>query len=291
MISGGAETLYHYDTAGNLLRVIDPAGEVIDYLVDGRDRRVGKRRNGRLVQGWLYLDALSPVAELDGQGQPVSIFVYARDDHTPEYLIRDGRTYRILSDHIGSPRLIVDVASGAVIQRMDYDANGRLTMDSRPGFQPFGFAGGLYDPDTGLTRFGSRDYDPDTGHWTTPDSLGFAGGDSNLYRYALGDPVNRVDRDGRFTAIAGAIGGFAAAFVGDLLGKSSIDAVTNRTFFIALKAGLNGAAAGFVAGLCGGCALGVVTGINLDLLSNAATGASIVNSVGGLGKPPGCRKQ
>ncbi len=31
-----------------------------------------------------------------------------------------------------------------------------------PSFQPFGFAGGLYDLDTKLTRFGARDYDAET---------------------------------------------------------------------------------------------------------------------------------
>jgi hypothetical protein len=31
-------------------------------------------------------------------------------------------------------------------QRLDYDAWGNVTTDTNPGFQPFGFAGGLYDP-------------------------------------------------------------------------------------------------------------------------------------------------
>ena len=43
---------------------------------------------------------------------------------------------------------------------MDYDAFGRVLADTAPGFQPFGFAGGLYDHDTGLVRFGARDYQP-----------------------------------------------------------------------------------------------------------------------------------
>ena len=30
---------------------------------------------------------------------------------------------------------------------------------TQPGLSPFGFAGGLYDDDTGLVRFGARDYD------------------------------------------------------------------------------------------------------------------------------------
>jgi RHS repeat-associated protein len=57
----------------------------------------------------------------------------------------------------------------------------------------FGFAGGQHDPDTGLVRFGYRDYDPDTGRWTAKDPIGFAGGDVNLYGYCLDDPVNWVD--------------------------------------------------------------------------------------------------
>jgi RHS repeat-associated protein len=58
---------------------------------------------------------------------------------------------------------------------------------------PFGFAGGLHDRDTGLVRFGLRDYDPDTGRWTAKDPIGFAGGDTDLYGYCLNDPINLVD--------------------------------------------------------------------------------------------------
>ncbi len=40
-----------------------------------------------------------------------------------------------------------------------HDEFGVVTNDTNPGFQPFGFAGGLYDSDTKLVRFGLRDYD------------------------------------------------------------------------------------------------------------------------------------
>ena len=53
----------------------------------------------------------------------------------------------------------------AIAQRIDYDEWGNVLADSSPGFQPFGFAGGLYDRDTGLTRFDARDYDASTGRW------------------------------------------------------------------------------------------------------------------------------
>ncbi len=70
---------------------------------------------------------------------------------------------------------------------------------------PFGFAGGLYDSDTKLTRFGYRDYDAYTGKWTAKDPIDFAGGDTNLYGYVLGDPVNLVDPEG-LSASTAAVG-------------------------------------------------------------------------------------
>ncbi|MCZ7570316.1 MAG: hypothetical protein M5U01_17260 [Ardenticatenaceae bacterium] len=44
--------------------------------------------------------------------------------------------YRIIADHLGSPRLVVDVESGAIAQQMDYDEFGQVVRDTNPGFQP-----------------------------------------------------------------------------------------------------------------------------------------------------------
>jgi len=111
-------------------------------------------------------------------------------------MLRGGANYRIVTDHLGSVRWVLDAQTGAVAQRMEYDAFGRITLDTNPGFQPFGFAGGLHDYQTGLVRFGARDYDAETGRWTSKDPIGFAGGDTNLYGYVLGDPVNLTDSAG-----------------------------------------------------------------------------------------------
>ena len=136
------------------------------------------------------------MAELDGNGNIVSRFVYASKGNVPDYMVTGSVTYRIISDHLGSPRLVVDVTNGAVVQRMDYDEFGQVITDTNPGFQPFGFAGGLYDRDTKLVRFGARDYDAETGRWTAKDPILFAGGDTNLYGYVSNDPINFGDADG-----------------------------------------------------------------------------------------------
>lgn len=187
---------YGYDVLGNLLQVDLPDGRVIEYVIDGQNRRIGKKVDGVLVQGWLYKDQLEPIAELDGAGNVVARYVYADKSNVPAYMVKAGVTYRIVSDHLGSPRLVIDTATGAVVQRMDYDAWGHVTKDTNPGFQPFGFAGGLYDRDTGLVRFGARDYDPQTGRWTARDPAGVDLSRGNLYSYVDNDPMNALDLDG-----------------------------------------------------------------------------------------------
>ncbi|WP_223789928.1 PKD domain-containing protein [Marinicella meishanensis] len=189
-------TSYSFDEEGLLRSVTLPDSTEVQYLLDGLGRRVGKSLNGNLIKGWLYLDGLKPVAELDNVGSVVSRFIYATKTNVPSYMINNGSTYRIISDHLGSPRMVIDVDTGVVAQEITYDVWGNIISDSNPGFQPFGFAGGLYDSDTGLTRFGMREYDPYVGRWLSKDPLLFNGKDSNLYTYVFNDPVNFRDDDG-----------------------------------------------------------------------------------------------
>jgi RHS repeat-associated protein len=193
---GGLTTSYFYDVMGNLRNVTLPDGTEIEYIIDGRNRRIGKKVNGVLVQSFLYANQLNPIVELDGAGNVVATFVYGSRVNVPEYIIKGSETYRVISDHLGSPRIVVDAATGAVAQRLDYDEFGRVLQDTNPGFQPFGFAGGIWDADVGLLRFGARDYEAKTGRWTAKDASGIRGRQANFYSYALADPVNNFDITG-----------------------------------------------------------------------------------------------
>lgn len=204
--ANGQTVTFDYDVFGNLRQVALPSGPIIDYVIDAAQRRVGKKIDGVLVKGWLYQDSLNPIAELDATGEVVARYVYGTRPNAPDYMVKAGFTYRIITDHLGSPRLVVDASTGAIAQEMRYDEFGRITLDTNPGFQPFGFAGGLYDYQTGLVRFGARDYDPEVGRWTATDPIGFNGETSNLYQYAFGNPVVFVDMQGRI----GDAGAFAA---------------------------------------------------------------------------------
>lgn len=206
--SSGDVWAYTYDAVGNL-REVDPPGigGTISYVIDPRNRRVGRRVDGTLVQGFLYGDQLNPIAELDGSGAVVSRFVYGTSDHVPDYMVRGGTTYRFETDHLGSVVGVIDLSTGSEVQRREYDAYGRIlsaTSWTAAGFsQPFGFAGGLYDEGTGLVRFGARDYRPEVGSWAAKDPLRFGGGASAFYSYSAGDPTNKNDVDGLHPAVAG----------------------------------------------------------------------------------------
>lgn len=225
-------TAYEYDAVGNLRGVTLPNGDEIEYLVDGQGRRVGKRYNGALERGWLWRGQLQPVAELDASGAVVKRFVYAGGVNSPELMVTPTATYRLVKDHLGSVRFVIDVATGAVAQELAYDAWGRVVLDTNPGLQPFGFAGGLYDADTGLVRFGARDYDAEIGRWSAKDPAGFGGG-INLYEYAHSSPTVLVDVNGRWAqvlpwllpaagggAVVAAAGG--AAFVATAAGAATV---------------------------------------------------------------------
>lgn len=156
-------------------------------------RRVARKVDGTTTNRFLYGQGILPIAELNADNSVKSQFVFASKAHVPDYTIKNGVNYRIVTDQTGSVRLVVNATDGTIAQRIDYDPFGKVASDTNPGFQPFGFAGGLYDPDTGLTRFGARDYDAEVGRWTAKDPILFGGGDTNIYFYSGGDPINAID--------------------------------------------------------------------------------------------------
>jgi len=111
---------------GNLLSVELPDGNLIEYVIDASNRRIGKKVGPPgatvLVRKWLYKDGLNPIYEeawdATASTWVQTRFVYASRGNVPDFLIRDGVTYRVISDHLGSPRLIIDTASGSVAQAL-----------------------------------------------------------------------------------------------------------------------------------------------------------------------------
>jgi RHS repeat-associated protein len=185
-------TTYAYSTRGELLSVTLPDGKLIEYVHDPLGRRIAKRVDGTITEKYLWQGMTRPLAIYDGSDNLLLRFEYA-DDRVPAAVTKEGITYYLAYDQVGSLRVVAD-SVGDVIKRIDYDAFGNIINETNEDFKiPFGFAGGLHDRDTGLVRFGYRDYDPDVGRWTAKDPTGFASGDTDLYGYVLNDPANLID--------------------------------------------------------------------------------------------------
>jgi RHS repeat-associated protein len=143
-----------------------------------------------------------------------------------------------------------------------------VLSETGAGFQPFGFAGGLYDATTEFVRFGARDYDPATGRWTAKDVIGFAGRQANQYVYVNGDPVNRRDPsgladiflgvEGDLNGVVGGEGGFGIVFDTDNWLDSGIYGTVGF-----------GAGANVGVSVCGGYARREIEGWGTDIDINA----------------------
>jgi RHS repeat-associated protein len=214
--SGTAQSYsFAYDLSSNL-RSVDIAGmggASVDYVIDGGNRRIGKAATGSSAtvnEGLLYDEQGRVVAELDGSNNVLSTLVYGLKPNVPDYMARGGVAYRIVSDWRGDVRLVLDTTktgAAAVVEQIDYDEWGNVVNLVDPScsqggtalcWQPFGFAGGIWDVTTGVVRFGARDYDPAMRRWTQKDPIGFAGGAEQHLRLRGGRPhqPGRPERHG-----------------------------------------------------------------------------------------------
>ncbi|MBU0945940.1 MAG: cadherin-like domain-containing protein [Proteobacteria bacterium] len=188
------EHSYHYTTDGTLGSVDLADGRQITYQYDHLQRRVSRSVDGLRTHAWLYGQGLMPLVEYESDNSLRTLFIYDTGA-TPTTIIRNGTTYHIISDHLGSSRLVVD-NSGTVVKELEYDSFGSVIGDTNPAFDlVFGFGGGMTDPDHELIRFGARDYQPSTGRWTSKDPILFNGG-LHLFGYVGNDPINQMDRNG-----------------------------------------------------------------------------------------------
>src|SRR5262245_2570151 len=100
----------------------------------------------------------------------------------------------MLADHQGTIRDLVNNSGSLTGSHIVYDAFGNITSGTL-GTQ-FSYTGQEYDADTGLYYYNARWYNPSIGKFISKDPIGFAGGDTNQFRYVGNGATNRIDSSG-----------------------------------------------------------------------------------------------
>jgi YD repeat-containing protein len=100
-------TSYDYSSRGELLGATLPDLRMIDYVYDPLGRRIAKKINGSVVEEYLWQGLTRLLAVYDGSDNLIMRFEYA-DGRVPIAMTRDGSTYYLTYDQVGSLRVISD---------------------------------------------------------------------------------------------------------------------------------------------------------------------------------------
>jgi RHS repeat-associated protein len=180
--------LYEWNALDRLKAVTRPDGDVWRYKYDALARRIEKAGPGRQTK---YLwDCNVIVHEL---GEQTAAWITRQGTFSPLAKVQNGSLYPIITDHLGTPREMLDV-SGQVVWVSSLDTWGR--NDSNQGSQtlhdcPIRFQGQWFDEECGLHYSRFRYFDPKTANFISQDPIGLVGG-LNVYSYAK-NPIHWID--------------------------------------------------------------------------------------------------
>lgn len=270
-----------YDPLTQLTTQVQLEGKTsVSFKYDGGNQRVLKTSqdsSGRQTAAKLYVHGLNDYPLLEVSNQSVQ-YIYGIGGLLA--LIKDGKVYTILKDHLGSTRVVVDEA-GRVIAAFDYLPFGDLmgTAYGNPEIISYRYTGQEFDAELGLYNYRARFYDPRLGRfYATDPKAQFA----SPYLYAGNNPINFIDPKGEIAFLAVlAIGALVGAVIGAATGAGI-------GLYTGIKEGLTGwdlvgytaarAGIGLAIGALGGAA---VAGVGIAAFAaGAAVGGTAITTFG-----------
>ena len=226
-LSDGSQVTYGYDAFDRLVRrvktpadgEVPPASERSVYIWHGRQvlAEYDESAQGELELYKEYFRAAGRLVAVKMHG------FHGRREPGPEgFLHTKGGLMYYHTDRLGSPVAITD-RHGEPVARYAWDAYGRAMAGVFEPYNSVGFSGKMRDGTTGLTYFGARWYDADSGRFMSRDPIRDGW---NWYAYVGGDPGNYVDPWGESV-----IGIGTAAF----LASPADEAVVAGAVYVATK--------------------------------------------------------
>jgi RHS repeat-associated protein len=196
---------YTWDYRNRLVSIVTVASggavlETVEYEYDANDQRVRKRITSALPTSGVvenyFIDRDQIAFVTDGSG--IETFHYLYGLNVDAVMAQDSPAGMVwsLADRLGSIDLLTD-ANGVVVDKRSFDSFGRVLSETNPSVSfRYGYTGRERDLESGLSYYRARYYDPNVGRFISVDPIGFAAGDTNLYRYVGNSSTNAIDPSG-----------------------------------------------------------------------------------------------
>jgi len=250
---GGVSFQYEYDAHGHRVTISSSAGTEYE-AHDRAGRLLWVRESGGATNKKVFVGK-TPIAQ-----ERENVRTYAHTDHVNSIVALSSQSKGMTYEH--------------------YQPYGTKTFNPTATNQDQWYAGKRFDPDTGLSYFGARYYDPSIGRFYSNDPIGFSETAPTLfnrYAYANNNPYAYVDENGELPnfvigAVVGVVADIAVQTLGE--GKSFRQIDAGRV----LRAGAIGAVSGGASSfsLISRASVGVGTGLRTvapKVLIGATNGA------------------
>ena len=228
MTAGAGDASMTYDYDGNLTSKVDASGNLWTYTWDYRNRltQVVETTSGTTVftealtydifnnligvatgvvtptlQRSTVFDGKNPYMDFNSSGT-LTYHYLANPYNLDQYFARVAASGSnpvdwYIADLTGFDPRDREPEQDDCQDKINYDPFGNIIYQSNTSSgNRFNFDGGEWDANLALYRFGDRWQDPKTGAWISQDPIGFAAGDTNLYRFNQNDPTVEIDPTG-----------------------------------------------------------------------------------------------
>lgn len=226
---------FTYNTSNRLAKVTNNS-EDTDYFYNSFGERYLKYKksltNNNEDKNWFIYDGSSLIYEKNESNNIASEEInYIYLNNKPIVIIKNNNIYYIQTDHLGTPRVILD-SNNNLVWKWDYSESFGNNQPIQNGLEfNLRFPGQYWDSEKSSSYNISRDYNPLTGRYLQSDPIGLEAG-INTYGYVDANPLSYIDSFGLITEIIHVNGGYGhtALHINGYVYESNVEGGMNNKY-------------------------------------------------------------